>query len=333
MLRLATAATHGIFTMQQAVAHGISPAMLRQLVRADECIRLRRGLYAFGDSRIDLPPLPNRQTLTRPQNHPGYPEDRHALLVRGILIQRDGRLAASHHSAAILAGLPVWGVNLRQPRFMRLGGRHTNSDRDLVIGPPWPPDAWQLTDLGPLVKPAAACLQIAMTFGIEQAVVSMDAALASGLATEAELRSWLDRIVGHRYCTRARHAVKLADGLSESVGESRLRVRLHQLGYQDLQPQVEVVAGSRVIGRVDLFDKANRIVIEFDGDGKYDGPQGRARLRQEKRREDELRSWTLWIVRYGWGDLDQDAVLRGRLERAISQSRQAKPRPELRPGA
>jgi len=161
----------------------------------------------------------------------------------------------------------------------------------------------------------------------------MDAALASGLATEAELRSWLDRIVGHRYCTRARHAVKLADGLSESVGESRLRVRLHQLGYQDLQPQVEVVAGSRVIGRVDLFDKANRIVIEFDGDGKYDGPQGRARLRQEKRREDELRSWTLWIVRYGWGDLDQDAVLRGRLERAISQSRQAKPRPELRPGA
>src|SRR2546426_909324 len=109
MLRLATAATDGIFTARHATAHGVRPAMLRQLIRAGECFRLRRGLYAFSNSRIDLPTLPNRQTLARPLKGVGYPEDRHALLARGILIQRAGTLAASHHSAAILTGLPVWG--------------------------------------------------------------------------------------------------------------------------------------------------------------------------------------------------------------------------------
>ena len=92
-------------------------------------------------------------------------------------------------------------------------------------------------------------------------------------------------------------------------------------------------AGSRVVGRVDLFDKENGIVIEFDGDGKYDGPQGRVRLRKEKQREDELRSWGLWSVRYGWNDLDREEVLRGRMERAVGQSRRARTRAELRPGA
>jgi hypothetical protein len=333
LLRLAATAAHGIFTAQQAAAHGVSPAMLRQLVRADECIRLRRGLYAFSNSHVDLPRLSNRQTLVRQLNDRSYPEDRHALLTRGILLQRAGTLAASHHSAAILTGLPVWGVDFRQPRFTRIGGQHTSSDRELVIGRPWPSDAWHLTEFGPLMKPAVACLQVAMTFGIEQGVVSIDAALASGLTTHLELRSWLDRIGGHRHCTRARDAVELANGLSESVGESRLRVRLHHLGYRGLQPQIEVVAGSRLIGRVDLFDKAHRIVIEFDGDGKYDGPQGRVRLRNEKRREDELRSWGLWSIRYGWNDLDREEVLRGRMERAIGQSRQAKSRTELLPGA
>jgi hypothetical protein len=114
MLRFAAGATHGIFTAQQALSHGVSVATLQRMVRVGECIRLRRGLFAFAGSRVELPVLAGRRSFRRSPDHPGYPEDRHALLARAILLQQGGDLAASHHSSAILAGLPVWGMRLAE---------------------------------------------------------------------------------------------------------------------------------------------------------------------------------------------------------------------------
>jgi hypothetical protein len=68
----------------------------------------------------------------------------------------------------------------------------------LAIGPAWPDDARHDTKLGPLVLPAVSCIQITMTYGIEQGVVTMDAALATGLTTAPELSGWLARTAGHR---------------------------------------------------------------------------------------------------------------------------------------
>ena len=65
-----------------------------RLVRSGELVRLRRGLFAAGETW--------RSTK---------PEARLALCTRAVLGERRGA-AASHASAAVLHGLPLWGVGL-----------------------------------------------------------------------------------------------------------------------------------------------------------------------------------------------------------------------------
>ena len=57
--------------------------------------------------------------------------------------------------------------------------------------------------------------------------------------------------------------------------------------------------GSGLIGRVD-FVVGERVVVEFDGLVKYEGPQGRSALAREKAREDRLRAAGYLVLRLVW---------------------------------
>jgi hypothetical protein len=171
-----------------------------------------------------------------------------------------------------------------------------------------------------VVRPGPAALMTAMDYGVEASVVSLDAAVAADATTRSELASWLDRLRGRRGCRRARRAVDLADGRSESVGESRLRVSLYALGYTALEPQVVVRGPGDFTARLDLFDRERRIAVEFDGGLKYEGAQGRDALVREKIREDELRSLGVGIARFVWSDLDRPAVLAAKMRRAYASA-------------
>jgi hypothetical protein len=281
------------------------------------CVRLRRGLYAFAE------------------DVPTHAAERHVLVARGLVRQHRGRIALSHHTGALAMGLPTWGVPYESVRAVRSAGGHTSSHSALSVGRAWPDDAYAPNPQPglPTLTAAVCCLQIAMTSGVEQAVVTLDAALARDLTTRDELSTWLDRLAGHRNVTQARRAFELSDYRSESPGESRLRVRLHHLGYTDLEPQVWVKAQGRVLGRVDLLDRRRGIVIEFDGRVKYEGEGGRDALYAEKQREDEFRGHGLGFARYVWADLDSHTVLRGRLERAARVAASARSRVSYAKGA
>lgn len=111
---------------------------------------------------------------------------------------------------------------------------------------------------------------------------------------------------------------------AESVGESRLRVLLADLPLPPATPQAEIRdASGCLVARVDFLLPQWGIVIEFDGALKYGGADGRDQLIAEKRREDRLRDLGFEVVRVSWTDLDQPAVVAGRIRAAIlrSQSR------------
>jgi hypothetical protein len=98
--------------------------------------------------------------------------------------------------------------------------------------------------------------------------------------------------------------VELADGLSESPGESWARVLFVSLGLPKPELQAEIRdAGGRLVGRVDFLFHRQRLIVEFDGKVKYEGVDGRDALIREKRREDALRSLGYQVVRLTWRDL------------------------------
>jgi hypothetical protein len=292
----------GLFTSEDANGCGLDRNDLSAMISTGRIRRLRRGLYLL--------------EACWPKVGESASEQRHRLLAEGVLTQYRGKIAASHHTALVLATLPTWGVPHSAPRFVRVSGRHTEASADLRIGRAWPIAA--LTSLAgfPLVRAGLASLMTAMCFGVESGVVSLDAALATGVTDAIELEHWMGRLRGHRNCRRARRALSLADGRSESPGESRLRVSLHALGYEGLEPQVVVRGGDGFTARVDLFDHEHQIALEFDGSVKYQGVDGKSALMREKHREDELRSLGIGFARFTWADLDKPDLLVAKMNRA-----------------
>lgn len=149
--------------------------------------------------------------------------------------------------------------------------------------------------------------------------MAADRALASRAVGIEDVSSWLERLSEtKRELVRATRWLSQCDASSESVGETRTRLLLHDLRYPTTS-QVRIVdAAGVVVARVDHL-VGDRVVVEFDGLVKYDGAEGKAALAAEKRREDLLRSMGYEVVRLTWSDLERprrvDALVRAALAR------------------
>ena len=72
-------------------------------------------------------------------------------------------------------------------------------------------------------------------------------------------------------------------------------------GFEVPELQIRIAdSEGRVIARVDLYFRKQRVVVEVDGKGKYADPDA---LWREKRREDALRRMGIEVVRLTWADL------------------------------
>lgn len=162
-----------------------------------------------------------------------------------------------------------------------------------------------------------AITETACSTSYEVGVVLSDAALYGRLTTPERLVATADRHLHWRGSPAARAAARFADGLSESVGESRLRVLMdnHRLPTPRLQVEIRDDDG-RLIGRVD-FLLIEDLIVEFDGAQKY-GDSADVIL-AEKWREDRLRERGYQVVRVSWSDLDHPRTTAARLHRAASE--------------
>lgn len=288
-------------------AAGYSDVEVRRMLHTGELARVRRGAYLAGE----------------------LPEDaaaRHLLLIRAAVEHLSEDAVVSHASAAVLHGMPVWGLPLdrvhvtrqRRSTGARRGGQvHAHSaplgDHDIVV----------LNGVT-VTSPARTVIDVARRAPFEQAVVVADGALHLGLVDNAAMGIALQR---KRWpgMPAARRVVAFADGRSASPGESRSRVALMLAGIPTpvLQWEVRDRDGG-FVGCVDFGWPGLMTVGEFDGRVKYGalvrpGETPADVVYREKLREDALRAEGLAVVRWTWADLRDFAPIAARLRRELAR--------------
>lgn len=296
LLELAQA-QHGLFTTQQAYLVGISAHALSDAVRSHTVIHLAQGLYAVA-SMVD----------------PASPEQWHRDLAFGAsLLWDDASLTST--SAIVAHGVTVWGADLTRVSVLRPIDRTVR--RGVFRIRRWRGQPVSSTALGPAVELSHALAQHAVDHGIVQGVVSADRALHSGLITPAALREAAEVVAHFRHGSRAMAMVAFADGLRESVGESRCAVVLTMAGLT-LDAQVEIRDSTgHLVGRADFVVRGTNVIVEFDGRMKYDSGDP-AVLWAEKKREDSLRRLGYVVVRLTWADLERPGAAAAKVRSALA---------------
>lgn len=287
-----------VCTTRQLWAADVNEVEVARLVRAGELVRLRRGLYVGGE-----------------QWRGATPEMQVVLRTRGVLLDRPGA-AASHASAAALHGLPLWGCDTvvdlvsDTPRRRRRGGVRLH---------PWPEGVEAVSVDGLAVVPVAVAIAQLALGEMVPALVCLDRALHEHQVTKDAVRAAGEALgLTPRAQSRLGRLLDLADPGCESVGETRTRVLLVDLGLE-VRSQVVIRDEDGFVGRVD-FLVGERVVVEFDGMVKYGGADGRAALRAEKAREDRLRGAGYRVVRLVWSDLDDPERVYSLIRRALRQA-------------
>lgn len=285
---------------------GYSDNEISRLLRTGGLTPVRPGAYVLG----------------------ALPDDaaaRHALRLRAEVEHLADDVVASHVSAAVLHGLPTWGLSLQRvhvSRDRRHSGGRVGRQVHVHVAPLRADEI--VTISGTAVTSAPRTIvDLARSVPFEQAVVIADDALGRGLVDRADLDGALQRATRWPGNPAARRALAFADGRSGSIGESRSRVAIRRAGLPDPLPQWEVrAADGRLIGRVDFGWPDRAAVGEFDGRIKYgrllrpDQQPGDA-VYAEKLREDELRSAGLGVVRWTWADLGRFGPVADRLRRTF----------------
>ncbi|MGW1343346.1 type IV toxin-antitoxin system AbiEi family antitoxin domain-containing protein [Kribbella sp. NPDC002412] len=306
MLKLLAARQGGVFSRTQALVCGYSADQIVRRLSDGRWQRVRRGQYA---EKVDLAAL-------QPWERAEWNHRRQVHAVMNSL--RTGSVAVSHQSSLLLHRLPVWGLDLSRVHVTRLDGQSGGLVAHVQhhLGKLAAADLAEVE--GRLVtSPLRAAVESACATSFEVAVVGVDAALREYDVSDADIRSLLHVFEFWPGGTNARAALRFGNRLSESVGESRLRVLLHEHGLPAPVLQSELHDADGLVGRVDFHFPAYDTVVEFDGMLKYGGGSPEVLVR-EKRREDRLRALGLTVVRADWADLDRPAHLAGTIGRALT---------------
>lgn len=297
----------------------LRPALLAEGYTDPELMRMRRAGV--------LTTVRDGAYLRADDERLGVPEARHSLLVRSTVPRLRSPAAVSHQSAGVLHGLPAWSVALDRVHVTRAGtgGGRTSGKLCLHVSPL---DERETIRIGGLTvtTPERTVDDVARTLPLEQALPIVDQALRTGLCSPEGLAGARERAAHWPGGPQAARVIGFADGRSTNVGESRSRLALHLAGLPAPELQWEVrTARGRYLGRVDFAWPGFGVVGEFDGRAKYTeylrpGQTEADAVWAEKRREDAIRSTGLWVVRWGWSDLDHFdrivALLRARFAAA-----------------
>jgi hypothetical protein len=299
---------------------GVTRHTVDALVRRKVLVRVRRSSFVLKAAIDPATPWEREELVTRAVGH-------------SLAAGPGGHHALSHESALMVHGLPYFGADGLVHLVRSDGGRGRHDDTIFVHRPV--EESWvESVDGLFVVRPVLAALQVAALHGVEAGLVCLDGVLHRAETRDrqeagrrhgparARAGQEIDRALqeGFGIATRAvREVVGLADGRSESVGESRSRWLLQVLGFGPLLPQVPVDLGDRTV-YPDLKPGRWDVLIEFDGRGKYGGPEA---LRAEKLREDALRALGYQVVRLRWEDLANPRVVRHKVLAAIARAEAA----------
>lgn len=255
--------------------------------------------------------------------------ERHRL--RSIAVSRvmGGTIALTHTSALTVLGIDVWGADLSRVHVTRRDGStgrecagviHHEGTFDLD-------DVVLLADGTAVSSPTRAVIEHASLAPIVSGIVSADNALNRELTDDATMVATHRRLQQWPGMRHVQLVVRLADGRSESVGETRMRHLCWRCSLPAPELQYEVFdAHGRLVGRTDFAWPRHRLFGEFDGRGKYlrsfkPGQSVTDVVLAEKRREDRIRELTgFGFVRVIWPELAHVSETGTRIRRLLQQA-------------
>jgi very-short-patch-repair endonuclease len=298
-----------VASTRQLGSAGLEERVLTAAVRAGLLMRLRRGAYVrSSDWNV------------------AAPWTRDALKIHAHFLSTGGFSRYSHVSAARLHKCHVWKagplvhVTTDYANTRKSSGADVRTHR-MVLQP---------ADLSTLRSPDGreilttsierTVLDCARILPMEQAAVIGDHALSKGARIDI-MRELLEESPVKRGSRRARDLLAVLDGRSESVGETRTRLLLRACGLTMFIPQFEILT-VRGRFRADFADPDSRVVIEFDGRGKYtDYKPADVVLLTERSRENALIEEGWLVLRLEWAHLAHPAEVRRRIAATMDRGR------------
>lgn len=231
-------------------------------------------------------------------------DQRHQAFVHATVLEchdSEGIVLAAHSAAAIW-GLPrieAWPrqVSVLDPTGAMGGSRYVRPRTAAPVEP--------VVVRGVQVTPVArTVVDLACTGTLDTALAAADQALRLGLCTRADLEAEVARLApGARGRVTARLMVDLADGASDSAGESLSRLQMFRANLPRPVLQREFTDDAGIIGRTDFAWR--QLIGEFDGRLKYRVPPDATPQEagdivwREKKREDRLRRHRR-VARWTW---------------------------------
>ncbi len=248
--------------------------------------------------------------------------ERHRL--RSHVVQRlyGDDVARSHVSALLELGGPDWGIDLSKVHLTNLNGIGERTQSSIVHhrGLTLVDDLTRKNGTW-LTAPARTVLDTAALAGRDPAVAVLDWAQSSGHASREQLEHGIERMSRWHDVAGLRYKLRLSNGLSQSLLETRGHLLCRDRGIPMFEPQYEVFHPSGgLAARLDGAWPAYRRWIEFDGFIKYlklrrPGETIEQCILREKRREDLVRRLTSWQpIRVIWSEIERpvetgDAIL------------------------
>ena len=301
----------GVVLRREVLEAGLDDRWLLRQVKNGSLVRVRQGVY-----------------VEREQWQQADRTAQHRLLSVGVLRLYDDRVALSHISAAVAFGAPTWQVPLHEVHLTNLFGRgeraaarvrhHRGECR-----------AGDVTRLHGHWTTAAArtALDAASLLGRNPGVCVLDWFRRNRLTSYDELADVFASRATWANTLGLRRQLVLSDDGSESVGETRLRLIMHDTRLPRPKVQYEVCfPDGTVAGTCDLALPEHRLLIEFDGMIKYrrllrPGESITDAVVREKSREDLLRELSgCSMIRFVWADLDRPNEVEARIRRMMSRA-------------
>ncbi|WEK60625.1 MAG: hypothetical protein P0Y60_15170 [Candidatus Microbacterium colombiense] len=298
------------------VLDGWTDRAIAAAARGGELVSIRRGWFMHSPEHASL-----------------WPEQRHQAHV--LAVARDARAPAvmSHSSAAVLWGLPLYGIRCTRVHITCTGPSRISSGTDVMRHlAPLPDSDLALRDGIRCTSLSRTVFDLIRTRPLEAAVAVADAAerqmasrgrewdLDAVISWRRQLEERLTAAGGARGIRQARWVAEFADGRAQLPGESVSRVQLRRLGFADPDLQVPVEGPRGQDYFVDFGLAEVRSFGEFDGKTKYLDEAMRAGkaleqvLLEEKQREDWIRGRTQWrFARWGSAHIVTSAALAARL--------------------
>ncbi|MFZ2242719.1 MAG: hypothetical protein WAV90_24745 [Gordonia amarae] len=300
LIRVTMYPTDSFGLVRREAAHlvGICDREIASAIRDDHLLRLYPGVYVRPSD--DFAGREGAQRLHR---------------LTAIAIATSTRtggpiLPISHDSAAAMHAVPLLKPSIRQVHVVtgQTSGGGIRRHRHLHAAP-IDDDEITTVDGIAVTSPERTAVDVACAGTFAQALTAFDQTIRRGgdAALMAEILTRRRRVGGRR----AARALSMADGASESVGESWSRAQMIEAGLPIPRLQHRFVCRSGTYATD--FDWDERLVGEFDGKVKYGrllriGENATDAVVREKVREDEIRAQGPMVIRWTWPTLESGTL-------------------------